>query len=123
MDLNNNGHYNIFQDETLIPSSVKMSISSSSSESLSFGKSSGLQLRFTNMIMITKRWRASILFNIYFNQNGMDHLKRLIITISQENKIISQMLMPKSKLQMRYFVSFAINSNFPSFNFNLIKSR
>ena len=78
MDLNN-GHYNIFQYETLIPSSVKMSISSSSSESLSFGKSSGLQLRFTNMIMINKLWRASIVFYIYFNQNGMGYSKRLHI--------------------------------------------
>ena len=58
-----------------------MSISSSSSESLSFGKSSGLQLRFTNMIMITKLWRASILFNLYFDQNDMCYLKRLYIYI------------------------------------------
>ena len=79
---NNSGTHNIFQFAKLLPSSVKMSISSSSSESLSFRKSSGLQLRFTNMIMITKLWRAPILFELYFNQNDIGHLKRLYIYIA-----------------------------------------
>ena len=78
----NSGTHNIFQFAKLLPSSVKMSISSSSSESLSFRKSSGLQLRFTNMIMITKLWRAPILFELYFNQNDIGHLKRLYIYIA-----------------------------------------
>ena len=158
--LNNSGTHNIFQFAKLLPSSVKMSISSSSSESLSFRKSSGLQLRFTNMIMITKLWRAPILFELYFNQNDIGHLKRLYIYIAcvfntfcyrylskiislkssnspcdgslmitiksqslKKNKIISEMLMPKPKLQMMSFFSFSINLNFFSFNFNLIKSR
>ena len=162
-----------------------MSISSSSSESLSFRKSSGLQLRFTNMIMITKLWRAPILFELYFNQNDIGHLKRLYIYIAcvfntfcyrylrkiishkssnspcdgslikqllkvlttrgisihlcqakftfdlfaiksqslKKNKITSEMLMPKPKLQMMSFFSLSINLKFSSFNFNLIKSR